>query len=161
MAASLVLHLTGGSANSDPNASLGGVRSTTVLSATALNNLFDNVDPNEAVAGDVEYRAVDLYNAGNATAVSVALFFDPNTSSADTTLAVATEAIPIDSSLAIADESTAPAGGLTFTEPTSAAKKSLPDIPQAQGCRLWVRRTVNAAAANTANDTATVKWEYA
>jgi hypothetical protein len=161
MAASLVLHLTGGSANSDPNASLGGVRSSVEVSATALNNLFDNVSPDEATAGDLEYRAVDLVNTGDATAVSVALSFNPNTSSVDTALAVATEASPIDSTLAIADESTAPAGGLTFTEPTPAAKQSLPDIAAGSGCRLWLRRTVGAAAGNTANDTATLQWEYA
>lgn len=161
MAATLVLRLTGGAAQGDPNAALGGTRSSVAVSGTAMNNLFDNVSPDEALAGDVEYRAIDLTNTGDATAVSVTLYFDPNSSSADTQLAVATEASPIDSTLSVANESTAPAGGLSFTEPTSGAKKSLPNIAAGSGCRLWLRRTVNAVAANTANDSATLKWEYA
>ena len=161
MAATLILRLTGGASNNDPNASLGGVRSSNAVSATAMNNLFDNVTPDETASGDVEYRAVDVYNSGDATAESVTFYFDANTSSSDTVLAVATEASPVDSTLSIADESTAPAGSLTFTEPTSGAKKSLPNIPAASGCRIWLRRTVSEGATNTASDTATMKWEYA
>ncbi len=77
MAASLQLFLTGGAGNTDPNGSLGGVKSTTQLSSTPLNNLFDNVSPGEASAGDVEYRAIDIYNAGDAAAQSVAAYIDP------------------------------------------------------------------------------------
>lgn len=161
MAATLVLRLTGGASNSDPNASLGGVRSSNAISATAMNNLFDNVSPDEASAGDTEYRALDLYNSGDATATNVVMFFDPNSSSADTALTVATEASPIDSTTSIADESTAPAGSPTYTAPTSGAKKSLPDIAAGSACRLWLKRVVTAAAGNTSNDAATMKWEYA
>lgn len=161
MPATLVLRLTGGASNADPNASLGGTRSSEVVSGTALNNVFDDVGAAEASAGDTEYRAIDLYNSGDATAEGVTFFFDANTSSGDTVLAVATEASPIDSTLSIADESTAPAGSLTFTEPTSGAKKSLPNIAAGSGCRLWLRRTVGASAGNTANDNATMKWDYA
>lgn len=161
MAATLVLRLTGGASNNDPNASLGGVRSSNAVSATAMNNLFDNVSPDEAADGDVEYRAIDVYNSGDATAESVTFYFDGNTSSVDTALAVATEASPIDSTLSIVDESTAPAGSLSFTAPSSGAKKSLPNIPAASGCRIWLCRTVDEGAMNVASDTATLKWEYA
>lgn len=56
MAATLVFRLTGGASNSDPDASLGGVMSNTEISGTALNNLFDDVSPDEATSGSTEYR---------------------------------------------------------------------------------------------------------
>ena len=158
MSATLVLRLTGGASNNDPNASLGGTRSSVAVSGTAMNNLFDNVSPDEATAGDVEYRAVDLVNTGDATAVSVTAYFEPNTSSADTQLAVGSDGV--ESTKSIADEGAAPAG-VSFTEPTSGAKLSLPNIPAGEGCRLFFRRTVTAGAGNTANDAATIKCEYA
>jgi len=60
MAATLEFRLTGGSSNSDPDQSLGGVTSSNEISSTAMNNLFDNVTPTEASSGDVEYRAIDI-----------------------------------------------------------------------------------------------------
>lgn len=48
----ILYKLSGGSGNSDPNASLGGVISTT----TASTNVYDDVGSAEAIAGDIEYR---------------------------------------------------------------------------------------------------------
>ncbi len=57
MAADLIFTLTGGASNSDPDASLGGVGSSQELSGTPLNNLFDNVEPDEATSGEqVQHR---------------------------------------------------------------------------------------------------------
>jgi hypothetical protein len=160
MAATIAFQLTGGAANSDPNASLGGVHSSQALSGTAMNNLFDDVDPAEATAGDVEYRAIDLTNTGNALATVVKAFMDPDSSSADTALAFGIEASPVGSTLSIANESTAPAG-VSFANYTSASKLTIPDIPAGNYARLWIRRTVTAAAGNTSNDQGTIKVEYA
>ena len=160
MAATINFHLTGGAANSDPTLSLGGVHSSVQLSGTAMNNLFDDVAAAEATAGDTEYRAIDLTNAGDANATVVKAFMDPETSSADTQLDFGIEASPIDSTLSIADESTAPAG-VSFAHYTTASKLTVPDIPNGSYARLWVRRVVTAAAGNTSNDTGTIKVEYA
>lgn len=159
MASSLQWRLTGGAANSDPNASLGGVSSSETLSSTALNNLFDNVSWQEAVTGDTEYRALDLYNAGDATAYAVTVWFDGNTSSADTVLQVADGGA--DASVSVADESTAPTGGLSFITPTEGAPLSIANIAAGHYRRIWFKRVVNALASNVANDTATLKWQYA
>jgi hypothetical protein len=70
MAAVLKLYLTGGASNADPDASLGGVMSSEELSETPLNNLFDDIDPNQAEVGVTEYRALGLYNDGDADAVT-------------------------------------------------------------------------------------------
>jgi hypothetical protein len=57
---------TGSAGNSaaqpDPNASLGKYISTTQLSGTALNNLFDDVSGDENAGLDVEYRAIFIHN---------------------------------------------------------------------------------------------------
>jgi len=160
MAATLAFQLSGGASNSDPNASLGGTHSSVALSGTAMNNLFDDVSPAEATAGDTEYRAIDVTNTGDATAVVTKIFMDPDTSSTSTQLDMGIEASPLGSTLSIADETTAPAG-VTFANHTSASKLTLPDIDAAAYCRVWVRRVVSAAAPNTASDSGTINVEYA
>lgn len=160
MAATLAFQLSGGASNSDPNASLGGTHSSVALSGTAMNNLFDDVSASEASAGDTEYRAIDITNTGDATAVVTKIFMNPDTSSASTQLDMGIEASPLGSTLSIADESTAPAG-VTFANYTSASKLALPDIAAAAYCRVWVRRVVSAAAPNTSSDSGTLNVEYA
>lgn len=160
MAATLVWQLTGGASNSDPNASLGGVRSSNALSATALNNLFDDVSPAESSAGDTEYRALDVYNSGNATAGGVVVYMSTETTSSGTQLDFGIEASPINSSLSIAGESAAPAG-VSFSHYTTGSRLSLPDIAAGSGCRVWFRRVVGAATPNLNPDQGTFTVEYA
>ena len=160
MAATINLHLTGGAANADPNLSLGGVHSSVQMSGVAMNNLFDDVGAAEAVAGNTEYRAIDLTNAGDALATVVTAFMDPDSSSADTQVDFGIEASPIGSTLSIADESTAPAG-VAFAHYTAAAPLAVPDIAAGAYARLWVRRLVGAAAGNSNNDSGIIVVEYA
>lgn len=167
MAASLVWRLTGGASNSDPDASIGGVMSSNALSETALNNLFDDVSASEASAGDTEYRAVDLYNAGDATATDVDVWFSSQTSSSGTVAAIGEDATnnphASDANLeTVANEGTAPASPtVTFSEATEGSPLSLDDIPAGQAARLWIRRTVSAGAGNTFNDSMTLRAQYA
>lgn len=160
MAATLAFHLTGGASNADPNLSLGGVHSSVALSATAMNNLFDDVAAGEASAGDTEYRAIDITNTGDATSAVTKIYMDPDTSSPGTQLDMGIEASPLGSTLSIADESTAPAG-VTFANYTTASKLALPDIAAAAYCRVWVRRVVGADTGNTSNDAGTLQVEFA
>lgn len=160
MAAILKMHLTGGASNADPALSLGGVSSSVELSATALNNLFDNVSADEASAGDTEYRAIDVKNSGDASAVGVQIYMNPETTSASTALDFGIGASPLGSTLSVADESTAPAA-VTFAHYTTGTRLSLPDIAAAAYCRVWVRRVVAAAAPNLASDTGTLNVDYA
>jgi len=53
--------LTGGSGNSNPNLSLGGDPSNIPITGI-LNNLFDNVGSDEALAGCTDYRCVYIFN---------------------------------------------------------------------------------------------------
>ena len=158
MAATLQFRLTGGASNSDPNASLGGVASTTQLSGTPLNNLFDNVLAAEAAAGRIEYRAISLHNAGDAAATLVKIWIDTDTTSASTEIDIALDA----GTQSIVDESTAPSSpALSFSHPAVGSKLSISDIAAAGAQRVWIRRTVTAAAGNLSNDAAILKVEYA
>ncbi|NLI83741.1 MAG: hypothetical protein GX443_18965 [Deltaproteobacteria bacterium] len=156
MAASLQLFLTGGSGNSDPNASLGGVRSSTQVSGTAMNNLFDNVTPAEASAGDIEYRAIDIYNNGDAAAESIQAYLDPETTSEDTEIDLGLDS----TTQTVGNESTAPTD-VTFAHYTSSSKLSISNIAASGAQRLWLRRTVSSSAGNLANDSCTLKIEFA
>ena len=160
MAATLVWKLTGGAANADPNASIGGVRSSVSLSGTALNNLFDDVSPSEASAGDTEYRAIDLVNTGDAASAGTVVYMSTETTSAGTALDMGIEASPINSTMSIAGESIAPAG-VSFAHYTSGSKLSLPAIAAGSCCRVWFKRIVGASTGNLANDQGTFTIEYA
>jgi hypothetical protein len=158
MAAVLEWRLTGGAGNSDPNASLGGVMSSTQVSGTALNNLFDNVDADEASAGDVEYRAIDLYNSGDAAALAVELWISTETGSTDSIIAIGEDA----GTQSIANEDTAPsAPTITFSHPLVGSKESIADISNGSAQRIWLRRTISSSASNYTNDTVTITVNYA
>ena len=60
-ASDIALVLTGGSANTVPNLSLGGDPSGYPIGFT-INNLFDNVTENQATAGSTEYRCMYIFN---------------------------------------------------------------------------------------------------
>lgn len=140
-------------------ADLGGAATSTQLSATAMNNLWDNVTAAQASAGGNEYRAVDLYNAGDAVATLVA-FFSTATTSTGTEIEAGIEASPIGSTTSVADEATAPSG-VAFAVRSAAAKLTLPNVAVGAYCRVWLKRAVTAGTGNLANDSTTMTVEYA
>jgi hypothetical protein len=151
MAADLQFNLTGGASNSDPDASLGGVGSSAEITDPAEGNMFDSVLAREVVSSDlVEYRAMDIYNAGDATAVNVE-FFITDTVSSESTLYTWYESSPGQS---IDDELTEPAGA-TWTQPLLGSRLSLANLTAGSKHRIWVRRTVDQDASDISPDTAT------
>lgn len=138
---------------------LGGAATATQLSATALHNLFDIITPTEAVDGDTEYRAVDIYNSGDAAATFVAYYNSASTSTY-TEVEAGIAASPTDSTQSIANESTAPSG-VTFAVRSSASKLTLPDIAAGHYVRVWFKRIVTAGAPNMSNDLITMSVDLA
>lgn len=158
MAAALQWNLTGGASNSDPDASLGGVSSSEEVSATALNNLFDNVSPAESTAGDVEYRAIDLVNSGDATGTVIEIWISTPTLSTDSECEIALDA----GTQSVANEDTAPsAPALSFSRPLVGTKLSISDIVAAGTQRVWIKRTITAPALNYAHDTLQLTVQFA
>ena len=161
MAANLVFRLSGGSSNSDPLLSLGGIMSSQVVGT----NLFDNVSSAEALAGDTEYRAFDIYNSGDATANSVSFYIDPT--GVAVTVSTGKDA-DNENHLSGADletvagEGTAPVSPvITFANNIAAAPLSLDSIEAGKATRIWIKRVVDPAEGNKSGDGVTLYVDFA
>lgn len=148
--------LSGGAANTDPLAALGGAKSSTSAGASIL----DNVLSSEGTAGDVEYRCVYVHNNhGTLTMLSPKIWVQANTPSADTTIDIGLGTSAVNATeQTVADENTAPSG-VTFSAPANyAAGIAMADIPAGQSKAVWIRRTVTAGAA-AASDSFTLRTQ--
>lgn len=145
-ASDLRFRLSGGVSNIYPYASLGGDISNTEVSGS-LEGLFDEISPEEADDGDVEYRAIFVKNTHvSETAYGAVLYVSSETSSVSTTMAVAYDSTGTQT---VANESTAPSSPtLTFSTPTSKATGiTLGNIAPNTTKMIWFRRTITAGAA--------------
>jgi hypothetical protein len=153
--------LSGGAGNTDPNASLGGIISSTQITAASLHNLFDVVSGAESAAGDVEYRGLYVKNDhGSITWLDVFLWIQANTPHVNTTVAIALAGEGVNATMeTIANENTAPSGE-SFTAPASkAAGLSLGNLTPGQFYGIWVRWTVTAGAAAASADNVILEVE--
>lgn len=159
MAATLEMRLSGGSGNTDPNAALGGARSTAgggiVPTSLTANSLFDDVTGAEEQAGDTEYRCVYVRNSGDVSAQSTVVWLSANTADADTTIDIGLGSSAVDATeQTVANENTAPTA-ITFSAPTTeGAGLSVGTLAAGSHKAVWLRRTINATA-GASNDTFT------
>ena len=148
------LRYSGGAANTDPNAALGGAISTAgggVVDTGVDNDLFDDVSSAEASAGDTEYRGVYVKNNHATIALTDARIWhsvDDAHAGDVIDMALADEAVTTTIET-IANESTAPVGP-SFSHPTSFAgglqlNSATGLIAQAYK-GVWLRRVISAAA---------------
>jgi hypothetical protein len=141
--------LSGGASNAVQAASLGGVKSSNIASAS----IFDDVSAAESSAGDVEYRCVYVHNAHATLSLDNAVaWLAANTPSTSTLaeIGVGTSAVNA-TEQTVADENTAPTG-ITFVSGASkAGGTTLGNIPAGQSRAVWIRRTVTAGAAAIAD----------
>jgi len=157
MASNCVFTLTGGAANSDPNASLGGDGSSEIISTTPLHNLFYTVSPPDITGSNyITYRAIDILNNGDATAKLVE-FYCTDTVNAESVIAIWYEAAP---SQSIVDEDTEPIGA-SWSLPLVGSRTSIADIAAAARARIWIRRTVDQDADNLIDDEAVLHCWFA
>lgn len=163
IAGDLKFYLSGGSGNSDPNLSLGGAISSTEMSGTSLNNIFDNISGLESEAGDTEYRCVYLKNTHGSIPLNLAksYFSDVTTDdNADIVIAMGLgTAGDNGTEQTVANENTAPSG-VTFSTPTTyAGGLSLGNLVAGHFYPLWLRRTVTAGAVATNGVDATIGFK--
>lgn len=159
ISADFTLRLSGGASNTDGNASIGGIKSSQVVSSS-VDTLFDAVSAAEAASGDTEYRCVYLHNANATdTMTNAVLYISSQTGSANTSLEVGVGAAAVNATeTAVANESAAPSG-VSFSAPsTVGAALSLGSIPPGQHKAIWLKWTVDPAAAATASDPATLAF---
>ena len=160
-ASDLKIYLSGGAGNSDPNASLGGIISSTEVTDNTTHNLFDQVSGTESLAGDTEYRGVYLKNThGSLTLQNTKVYISSNTGSADTTIDIALDGGATNATMeTLSDESTAPSGE-TFSAPTTyAGGLSIGSLAAGEKKGIFIRRTVSAAAAAVNDDAVTIKYD--
>jgi hypothetical protein len=159
VAGDIDFHLSGGAANSDVDASLGGAISSTEITDASLHNLFDEVDSGEASAGDTEYRCIYVKNAHGTLALQNAkVWIETQTPSGDTTIDIALAGEGVNGTAeTVADESTAPSGE-TFSAPANeGAALSIGNIPAGEHQAIWVRRTVSSDASAYNSDSVVLR----
>lgn len=146
----------GNTLTSTPAASLGKYISTTQVSGTALNNIFDDITGQENFDSDIEYRCIFVHNAhGSLTLQNAVVYISAQVSGgADAAIAVdstASSAVGSASAqaLEVTDENTAPAA-ISFSAPTTRGTGlSLGNIAAGNVKAFWIRRTAtNSAALN-------------
>src|SRR4029078_6456530 len=141
-ASDLKIYFSGGSGNTDPNASLGGAISTTEVTDNTTHNLFDQVSGTESLAGDTEYRGIYLKNThGTLTLQNTKVYISSNTASTDTTIDIALDGGATNATMeTLTDESTAPSGE-TCSEPTTdAGGLSIGSLAAGEKKGIFVRR---------------------
>src|SRR3954451_24139296 len=109
--------LSGGAANSNVNASLGGAKSSVEIVDNVDNNLFDDVTGDQHAAGLTEYRCIYVHNAHTTLTLTTAkVWRSLHTPGADTVVAigVGTAAVNATEQGPLATEATAPSG-ITFS----------------------------------------------
>jgi hypothetical protein len=149
----LIERLSGGASNSDPNASLGGAKSSTAVTDNTTHNLWDVVSSTESSAGDTEYRCIYLHNNhGSLTLQNAKVWISTNTGSSDTSVEIGAGSSAINGTeQTVANENTAPTSVTFSTAANEGAAVSLGNIPNGQHKAIWIKRIVSAAAA-AAND---------
>lgn len=152
--------LSGGAANSDVNAALGGAKSSVEVTSASLHNLFDIVSSAEALAGDIEYRCIYVHN-GHATITlkNAKVFIQTQTPSPETSFAIALDGAGLNGTAEgpVANENTAPSGEV-FTAPADyASGLSLGDLAPGQHYAVWVRRTIDATCDAANADSAVLR----
>ena len=154
VASDIKYRLSGGAANANPDASLGGAKS----SVDVPSDLFDDVDSTESAAGDTEYRVIYVHNNhGSLTLQNAVIWLTANTTGNRIAIGVGTAAIN-GTEQTLANESTAPSG-VTFSQPASkGAGLALGSIPAGQHKAVHIRRTV-AASTSAADDTFSLRVE--
>jgi hypothetical protein len=151
----LEYRLSGGAANSDQNAALGGAISSNQLVNSATENLFANASVSEADSGATKYRCIYLYNAGAGTITEFGLYIGTPTPSPSTKIFIGKGSFN-SVEQAVATEDTAPAN-ITFTYPLSEASAlSLPDLAPGDFLAIWIRRDVTGGAEGAVGDYARI-----
>lgn len=163
VAADIKAKLSGGAANADPNASLGGAMSTTEIDfTTTLHNLFDKITGDQASAGHTDYRCLYVENKhATLTWEEVKLWIQVQTPSIHSHVEIALAAAGKNGTAELlADETTAPSGGESFETPTD--KPNALDMTNMAPDDFWpiyVKRVIQTGASAYDNDGTVLRAE--
>lgn len=155
VATDIKYYLSGGAANAAPASSLGGARSTsTQLVDNTGANLFPDAGGTETLAGSTSYLCLYVRNE-NATVPfqNCRFYVSQNTDSTEDEIDIAIGSVAKNTTeITIANINTAPAGGITFSHPTTyAGGLVVPDLSTNDFFAIWFRRTINASLVTPLN----------
>lgn len=158
VAGDLKIYLSGGADNTDPDASLGGIISTTEITDNTLNNLFDDVTGDEHTAGDTEYRAFFFKNTSAETGYNAKVWIESNTTAADDTINIGIEGSQGSPIQTIGTEQSSP-GGISFSTASSQGNALvIGDMEAGSVIGIWVKRIVSAGTTPQANNSAVIRF---
>ncbi len=152
-------YLSGGASNTDPNASLGGIISTTELVDDTLHNLFAKVSAAEALAGSTKYRALYIKNtnAASLTLQDIVAYISSQTTSGDTSIEISVATEVADATIqTIVNEDTAPTGQTYISATGVAEGQDMGDLAAGSYRGVWIKRIVTAGATAYGSDEATI-----
>ncbi len=159
------IYLSGGSENTDPNASLGGAISDTPMADNELHNLFAKVSASEAAAGSEKYRGVYVKNENGDTLTleDAIAFIESQTTSGDTSIEISVATEDADATIqTIGNEDTAPTGQTEWVSATGVGEgQDVGDdadnkLDDGSYRGLWVKRIVQEGASAHGNDSASL-----
>lgn len=152
-ASDILIRLTGGASNTDPNLSIGGVMSTDgggIITTDVLNNDMDDITSAEASTGITIYHGYFYENShGSLTYISPKFYIQSQTSSGDTSVEIAVADEAKNTAIEVlANEETAPGGGVTFSTPANfAAGIALGSLDFGDERGFWAKYIVGSSAA--------------
>lgn len=161
---SLAFKKSGGTANENPNLSLGGDISLadpgSNFDDAVLHACFDEVDNDEAVAGDIEYRHCYFRNLKTFTLKNCKLICTKPATGPWSIVEFAKGTAGLNTiEQTIPDENTAPAG-ITDSDwfiPTSNNPMLFGELESDWTATFWIRRTVLPGALITDNETVSIR----
>lgn len=158
--------LSGGSTNTDPDLSLGGIASQLTTPANIfvdnfLHNCFDEVTISEASSGEYEFRHFYIKNNKDTDVLNVKIILISNTQkSTYSTIKIARGTAPINiAEQTIVNENTSPVGisESDWKTPTETNPIVIGTIPSGQYASMWFRRQVFPEALIADNQKASIR----
>lgn len=156
------------SAQTDPDASLGNYRASSLITTAVDNNVFDDVSGAEAAAGDTEYRAIAFHNNhGSLPLTACKVWIQVDTGNGEDDISFGVEAPSVSEVTGaiqtIADESTAPTA-VSWSDATSkatglACPLGSGEVGAGEWFGIWLRRVISLGASAAAAEAVTMRVE--
>lgn len=145
----------GNSTSSSVANSLGKYVSTTTVSSTALNNMFDNATAANNAASGVDYRCYFLLNNHASLTYTGAVIYLSAETAGGANISIAVDDIAVSAkgsssaqAAEISSKTIAPSGVSAFSSPTTAGTGLvLGDIGPGQVKAFWLKRTLTNSSA--------------
>lgn len=150
----LQFFLSGGSGNSNPNASIGGGISNTPVIGT-LNNLFSDLSSSEATSGKTDYRCLYIKNASVSDSLYMAEVYVYSQSSGGSYVQIGT--LPVGTLASLIPVETTPPTGVTFTDTSVNQKILVGTIPPQSSVPIWIKRTTDPSTSFKEKDNFVLK----